>query len=53
MHLVGKGQTDLLCEEEEAVVGQAQECAAGQNDLQQVVQFPQSDHLLLQIDLRA
>lgn len=42
---------DLLCEMEEPVIRQTQESTAGQNDFQQMVQFSESDHLLLQINL--
>lgn len=42
----------LLSEMEEPVVGQTQEGAAGHDDVQQVVQFSESDHLLLQIHFR-
>lgn len=52
-HITGKSKSDLLCEKEESVVGQTQECAAGQDYFQQMVQFPESDHLLLQIDVCA
>lgn len=37
---------------EEAVVGQTQEGTAGHDDVQQMVQFSESSHLLLQIDFR-
>lgn len=43
----------LLCEKKEAIVGQSQEGSTGHNYLQQMVQFPESDHLLLQFDLCA
>ena len=53
-YIIGKNrQVDLLCEKEEAVVGQTQESTAGHDYLQQVVQFSESDHLLLQIYLGA
>lgn len=42
----------LLSEMEEAVVGQTQEGTAGHDDVQQMVQFSESSHLLLQIDFR-
>lgn len=54
-HITGaeKKSKDLLCEKKETIVGQTKECAAGQNYFQQMVQFPESDHLFLQINLRA
>lgn len=48
-----KSLIDLLCEKEEPVVGQTQECTAGHNYFQQMVQFPEPDHLLLQVNLCA
>ena len=48
-----KKRSDTLCEKEEPVVGQTQECTAGQDHFQQMVQFSESDHLLLQIDVCA
>lgn len=43
----------LLCEEEQSVVGQTQECTAVHDYFQQMVQFSEPDHLLLQINLCA
>lgn len=48
-----KRPIDLLCEKEEPVVGQTQESSAGHYYFQQMVQFSESDHLLLQINLCA
>ena len=49
----GRRQIDLLCEKEKSVVGQTQESTAGHDYFQQVVQFPESDHLLLGVNLSA
>lgn len=46
-------ETYLLCEKEESVVRQPQKGAACQNEFQHMVQFSESDHLLLQINLCA
>lgn len=40
-----------LSEKEKAVMRKTEECTAGAQDLQQVVQFPHSYHLLLQVHL--
>lgn len=52
-YITGTHRLDLLCEEEQPVVWQTQEGAAGHNYFQQMVQFPESDYLLLQINLCA
>lgn len=54
-HITGgkKRSKDLLREKKETIVGQTKECAAGHNYFQQMVQFPESDHLFLQINLCA